>query len=84
MQAALEIILPGNAARAASRLDEIKRSGAADVHQAVDVMALDKQIGEAKASLFSCQPALQAVKDREPLVAEILRQWTLLRAMIRN
>ncbi len=66
--AALEMILPDNAAEAASRLDAIKGLRSLKFQQALDTAAMNKQFSEAQAGLSSCQGL--EMKDRETFLAK--------------
>ncbi len=81
MLAALEIIMPGDAAMAASRLDSIKRSCKADALQGPDLAAIDQQFSEAQARLDSCPSALRTLKSGDPVVAGTICQWPLLKGI---
>ena len=81
MLAALEIIMPGDAAMAASRLDSIKRYCKADALQGANLAAVDRQFSEAQARFDSCPSAFKTVRSRDPVVAGTICQWPLLKGI---
>ncbi len=80
MLAALEMILPGNAAKAASRLNGIRRFDP-DARPAVDLASVDRHLAQARARLASCPSYFKFLKEMDPAVAETIRQWPALKKM---
>ena len=79
MTAALELILPGDAAEAAASLDIILSISPLLDGPEANLPFVDGRLTEAWARLSRCPSYLKLLKERDLAVAETIRQWPALK-----
>ena len=81
VNAAMEVVCPGNPVKAAHRLDTAKQNRNLSVHHRNDLSILDSNFERAQANLSSCKPLLEDIYKRDAIIAQFIFKWSDLKIM---